>query len=153
MDYNITEAEKAAWDVQINNLADRLRRVRIEFDLGPGEAKNILSNLDELWFEVKKLYAQTSSDLKEITSVLYRIENKNKVGSNEHARRLAGITAAENYELEIDGELTNLNLYDISYEINRRYEQTKFLIDVITSKNNACITMTGLMKVESNFAR
>ena len=60
------------------------------------------------------------------------------------------ITAVENAQR---GDGTAVNLYDLEIELNDKKEDISAILDVVEKKAGLVWTMTGLLKVESSFAR
>lgn len=145
----MTPEERRTWNAQINTYRTRVNEIRIPVDIAPGQGKEILSRLDALYTEVRIIYGDIIKNGKEIDRQIYRIENKNKSGSNEGQRRASMILAVENVER---GDGTKVNLYDIEIVVMKQKEDLEAILDVIEKKISMIITMNGLLKLESSFA-
>jgi predicted RNA-binding protein len=126
-----------------------VNNIRIPANIEPGQGKVILSNLDSLYAEVRILYGDILKQSKEIDRQIYRIENKNKNGANEGARRCNMVTAVENAQR---GDGATVNLYEIEIEVMKKKEDLEAILDVIEKKISMIITMNGLLKLESSLA-
>lgn len=144
----MTEQEREQWDARMDSYRRRLSMIAIPTDISPGLAKNILSQLDELYTDVRMIFGDILKQNKEVERLIYRIENKNKTGGNEGERRKKMIESVENAMIGTE----RIDLYEIASEVEGKKEDLSAILDVIDKKNSMIITMNGLLKVESNFA-
>lgn len=146
----MTEQEKREWDQLVTRYRQQALEIRIPGNIEPGEARVLSSKLNDLYSEIRIVYGTILKQTKETERLIYRIENKSKTGSNEGVRRNNMILAVENAER---GNGTTVNLYDLETELNNKKEDISAILDVIEKKSGLVWTMTGLLKVESTFAR
>jgi hypothetical protein len=144
----MTPEEKIQWTEMITGYRNRLNNVRIPPNIEPGQAKDILSRLDSLYAEVRIIFGDVLKNAKEIERWIYRIENKNKTGSNEGSRRSNMVTAVENASR---GNGMTVNLYELEEEAMQKKEDVEAILEVVDKKCSMIITMNGLLKVESTF--
>lgn len=124
--------------------------IQIQEDIEPAQGKLILSRLDNLYGPIRLEYGEVMKRYKDMESSIYRIEHKGRVtGRNDMDRKANGISSVENFRMS-NGEV--VNLYTMFSELLDKKEDLEALLDIIKSKNNLVITMSGLLKIESNFA-
>lgn len=141
---------KEEWNQSIANYRKTLLAIIIPEDIEPGLGKHILSQLDQIYGPIRIEYGKISKQYKEIENWIYRIENKGRIdGKNDSDRKALGIKAVENFTNSA-GE--KMNLFEIFNELSKKKEDLDALLDIIKSKNSLVITMSGLLKIEANFA-
>ncbi len=147
--YNI-DVTNEQWNEIIKNFRIRLINIQVPNDVTPDRGKYILSQLDDIYSEIRILYGDVMKLVKDCERVLYRVEHKARMGSNDSDRKKNGIVAAENTNRNND--VTPINLFEIEIDLNNKKEDLESLLDIIKSKNGLVITMSGLLKIESNIA-
>jgi len=145
----MTPEERKEWNDRISSYRKAVTDIRIPPNVEPGQAKDILSKLDAIYAEVRILYGDVYKRMKEVENLVYRLENKNKTGGNEGVRRNNMITAVENAPR---GDGTTVNLYDIQNEVVGQFQDISAILDILKAKSSMCITINGLLKVESIFS-
>lgn len=145
----MTTEEAKQWREMIEGYRNRVTEIRISTTMEPAQVKDVLARCDSLYSEIRIMYGDVLKRSKEVERWIYRLENKNKTGNNEGSRRNTMVTAVENAPR---GDGTTVNLYDIEIEVNNQVQDLSALIDIIKAKSSMCITLNGLLKVESMFA-
>lgn len=144
------------WNRMIENYRKRLLNIRIHHDIDTARGKYILSQLDAMYGEIRFKYGDILKQYDEVETLIERIRKKaEKTGGNTEARRANGVVAVENVKIEDpDSEegYKLINLYDIRNFLNHQKEDLEGLLKVIEKKQSLVITMSGLLKIESNIA-
>lgn len=138
------------WVERIKEYRQRLSNIKIASNITPIQGKYILSQVDDLYSEIRLLYGDIIKQLDETESLIERIRRKAEAaGTNTEARKANGIKAVENVEL---GSGSIIDLYSIRTHLSYQKEDIEGLLSVIDKKQSIVITMSGLLKVESNIA-
>lgn len=136
------------WTATITAYREALNAVRIPHDIMPVQAKYILSQLDEIFQNVRPQYGKISAELSEVDNLIERIRKKSEErGNNTEMRKANGIRSVENAER---GDTTTINLYDLRNVLAKKHEELKSILDVLDKKQSLVITMSGWSKLESN---
>lgn len=124
--------------------------IQIKEDIEPAQGKCILSRLDALYGPIRLEYGEVMKKFKDMEQSIYRIEHKGRItGRNDMDRKANGISSVENFRMS-NGEI--VNLYTMFSQLLDKKEDLEAILDIIKSKNNLVITMSGLLKIESNIA-
>ena len=138
------------WTTMITGYRGRLREVKIIRDLSPQHAKFILSQLDDLYSEVRLTYGDVRKQYDETESLIERIRRKaESIGTNTEMRKANGVKSVENVEL---GDTRTINLYTIRTTLGHQKEDLDGILAVIEKKQSVVITMSGLLKIESTIS-
>lgn len=139
-----------AWIDRIQSYRTRVSNIRIASNITSTQGKNILSQIDELYSELRNTYGDIMKQYDETESLIERIRRKAEAaGNNTESRKANGIRAVENVEL---GSGETINLYDIRTTLNFQKEDLESLLAIMDKKQSMVITFSGLLKVESNIA-
>ena len=134
------------WEHKKNQYREHLRSFVIDNDINPGRAKELLARIDVFFSEVRLEFSEVEAQKEYIDSLIRELEREYAEGRNESTRKKAATLAVKNYQ---DGDRT-VNLYEIQRMINERYAFLKGVIDVLNAKQARLITISGLLKIESN---
>lgn len=138
------------WVEYISNYRRRLSEIKVPKNVEPSQAKFILSLLDDVYAGIRLTYGDIMKQLDEADNLIDRIRKKAEVlGPNTEARKANGVLAVENAEL---GDGTSINLYNIRTALYYQKEDLEGLLAVIEKKQSLIITMSGLLKIESQIA-
>lgn len=138
------------WIERIQGYRTRLSNIKITSNITSAQGKFILSQIDDLYSEIRLAYGDIIKQYDETESLIERIRRKAEAsGSNTEARKANGIKSVENVEI---GSGRTVNLYDIRIHLNFQKEDLEALLAIIDKKQSMVITMSGLLKVESNIA-
>jgi hypothetical protein len=135
------------WAERLSYYQESITKISIPSVPSEVDIKQIVAKIDTLYTQVVFDYAQIKTDFEKINSTIDRCHAKSKTGSNEDARKLASIAAAENYELA-DGK--KVNLYKIRQEIYERKEKIEAAKSIMDKKLNLLQISYGTLKMESN---
>lgn len=124
----------------------KLIAIHLPSDINSGIGKQILSELDEAYAYLRVDYGQVESAKDRAESIIRQNERSKAEGRNEDDRKKTATQYLENYPIEEDHQI---NMYDYQRLIQTRYAAIKSLIDIINNKQQRLITMTGLMKIDS----
>jgi hypothetical protein len=136
------------WVRKIQTYRSKISTINITSDITSIQGKQVLSRLDEIYGDIRLLYGDIMKQYEEVDSLINRIRRKAEArGNNTEVRKANGIRAVENVET---GDGTVHNLYDIMTHLNFQKEDLESLLAIIDKKQSMVITMSGLLKVESN---
>jgi hypothetical protein len=142
--------QKEEWVREIAAYRRRLSEIKIPKNIEPSQGKYILSMLDDLYGDIRLTFGDIMKQLDEAESLIERIRRKAEaIGSNTEARKANGIFAVENVEL---GDGAVVDLYAIRTTLVSQKEDLSGLLAVIEKKQSMVITMSGLLKIESNIS-
>lgn len=135
------------WLERIAYYEDNIKKISIPAIPSEVDIKKIVATIDILYTQVVFDYAQIKTDFEKINGTIERCHAKAKTGSNEDARKLASISAAENYELA-DGKI--VNLYRIRQDIYERKEKIEAAKAIMDKKLNLLQISYGTLKMENS---
>lgn len=147
MTINIVGATDEEFNHFVNEWSSIVRDIHLPADVNPHIGTSILSDLDEAYAILRIYYAKLEGAKDRVDSLVRQYERSKAEGSNEQARRKAATEYLENYE-NSEGQL--FDMYEYQRRTNRRFFMLKGLIDIINNKQQRLITMTGLIKIDSN---
>ena len=138
------------WNQFITTAQERILKMTIPVGIDPPIAKNLLSQLDDFYAQLRIIYGDLNKKINELDKLIYVIEHKYRVGKNDIDRRISGIKQAESYEMIINGVKTTVNLYKEQILFFGRLKEVESIIDIINKKTANIITLSGLMKIEAS---
>ena len=138
------------WEKYRASLIEESDNILIEADMTEGALKKTIAQLNTLrekvWIafnDIKHYYTTLSN--KDVEGIIERIKYANYEGSNEIARKKAGVLAVMNYK---DEHGNKINYYEIYDETKKRYIFLKSMMDTIQFKSDSLITMSASIKLE-----
>lgn len=138
------------WEKYRASLIEESDNILIEADMTEGALKKTIAQLNTLrekvWIafnDIKHYYTTLSN--KDVEGIIERIKYANYEGSNEIARKKAGVLAVMNYK---DEQGNKINYYEIYDETKKRYIFLKSMMDTIQFKSDSLITMSASIKLE-----
>lgn len=138
------------WVNLIQGFRKRLSEINLPRNIEPSQGNYILSLLDGLYSDIRPIYGDVKKQLDETESLIERIRRKAEAsGSNTEIRKANGVRAVEEAEL---GNGETINLYNIRTALVYQKEDLESLLSIIEKKQSMVITMSGLLKIESNIA-
>lgn len=147
MSVNVTTATEDEFNQFVDAWAANIESVRLPSDINTQMGTQILSQLDEAYAILRVEYARIEASKDKVDSIVRQKERSEAEGSNEQARRKAATEYLESYP-NAQGE--TFDMYEYQRSVNRRFFMIKGLIDIINNKQQRLITMTGLIKIDSN---
>lgn len=144
---NIINCTDEEFNQYRNNWQQRLIDIHLPEDIHAQIGKIILSQLDEAYAYLRIDYAKIESAKDKADSVIRQYERSKAEGRNEDDRKRNATVYLEHFP--IDSTEETINMYDMQRKITARFYSIKGLIDVINNKQQRLITMTGLMKMET----
>jgi hypothetical protein len=147
MQYVFTTANKAEWAAKIDEFERALTAVKIPSDFNPGMGKLIMSQLNDIYDNTRRIFTKAQQQLKAIEVIIDSEEKRNRTGNNEDARRKNAIDTLHNFTVR---EGLVVDLYDVLIESSNQYLDIKSIMDAIQVKISALITISGYLKVEAN---
>lgn len=143
----MTTEETLLWNSRIEAWKTEIQRIIIPADIDPIVAKTILHKLSILYDQIRPCMGDILKKYKQTEQYMELVKNKNYVGSNEAERKRNSVVALESFTMSDERVI---NFFEIISELEGKKEDLNSLIDMIEKKNSICITMSGLLKMETS---
>lgn len=148
MSNHIAYIENQEFNNYLSNFRTQVFSIKIPEGISPGSAKTIISQIDEVYSQLRFDYGLLQAERSRVDSLIKEIERASATGKNETDRKKNATDAVRQYES--DGK--NFNLYKMYQKINYRYEMIDALVDILEKKQNRLITLSGLLKLDKELS-
>jgi len=139
---NAEEFEKYKYDIE-----KEVKSIIIPIDVTPGIIKGILARIDRLFSYVRIEYAKVDAQREKFDSIVREWERTKISGSNELERKKNASEELQHYPDGVGGEF---NMYQAQRDVYERYIFLSGVLDILNAKQSRLITLSGIMKLESN---
>lgn len=148
MSNHIAYIENKDFTVYLSNFRKQVFDINIPEGISPGSAMTIISQIDNVYSQLRFDYGILQSERSRVDSLIKEIERASATGKNETDRKKNATDAVREYES--DGK--NFNLYKMYQQINYRYEMIDSLVDILEKKQSRLITLSGLLKLDKELS-
>lgn len=142
---SISTMPQDQWLIRKAQLRQQLNQITIPVDANTAIVKVILSQIDELYTNIRMEYAELDGHKERVENLIREIEREQAVGKNEIDRKRNATLAVQNYPGN-NGQV--INLYDFQRQISERWSYLKGILDSLFGKQNRLITLNGMLKLE-----
>lgn len=150
MSNHIAYVSNEEFNHRFQQMRQQVFSIQITHDITPSVARVTLSQIDDLYSELRLDYAVISSERTRVEALIKEIERASAKGKNETERRLNSTNAVQEYQADKDSEA--FNLYKIYQKINYRTELISSLVDILDKKQSRLVTVTGLLKLDKELS-
>lgn len=143
---SVSTMENKEFNALISKYRKDLNEIKLPPDINPVTARFILSQLDNLYTNIRFYLSDIESTYQRSESIIRENERIQAVGKNEEERKRNASSYLANFPIDDEGETTNM--YEWNRTLRTRYELIQGIVDVITNKQQRLITMNGFLKID-----